>query len=74
MKSLKSDGQQLHQYQQNKQLSSLQIIERNKYHEIWHLKSGPGLGQAQKCGGFKPVKCILPHPLLGKFYLQRHYR
>ena len=43
------DGQQFHQYQQNKQLPliSNQIIENKKDHCIWCWKSKSGLGQTQ---------------------------
>ena len=49
--NLISDGQQYHQYQQKEQ--SLNINKAMTY-DIWN--PGPGLRQAQRCGGVKQVK------------------
>ena len=55
--NLNSDGQQFHQYQQNKQfISHLYSLNTKKRHNVGNL--GLGLGQAQKCGLVKPVNVI----------------
>ena len=55
--SVNSDGQQFLQYQQNQQSPPLHLNSLNtKKTTIYDVGNpSPGLGQAQKCGGFKPV-------------------
>jgi len=56
-KSLNSDGQQFHQYQQNKQLPLTQTIEHKTDH-MWLRNPGSGLGHWY--GRVKPFNGILP--------------
>jgi len=51
------DGQQFHQYKQNgnKTTFSPQITEHKKTKTFDVGNPGPGLGQAQKCGGDKTI-------------------
>ena len=57
------DGHQFHQYQQNEQcpliLNELTIYKKTTTYDF--RKLGPGLGQAQKCDGVKPVNGIPTH-------------
>ena len=55
---LNSDGQQLHQYKQNEQSPSSQIIEHKKDHVNWRWNPAPVLLQANTCGCVKPVNGI----------------
>ena len=56
--SLSIDGHQFHQYQQNEQSLCIlaELAEYKKDHDIGN--TDPGLEQAQKCGGVKPVSGI----------------
>ena len=54
IESLDSDGQQFHQYQQNKVTSHLKSLNTKRpWHDIGN--PDPDFGQAQKCGRGKPV-------------------
>jgi hypothetical protein len=59
--SLNSDGHQFHQYQQNEQ-SPLILTDLNEHpKKPRHINvgnPGPGLRQAQNCGGVKPFNGI----------------
>jgi len=48
--SFNSDGQQCHQYQQNEQSPLLTQRTQNETTTYDVDNSGPGFGQAQKCG------------------------
>ena len=61
-RSLNSDGQQFHQYQHNEQ-SPLIFPQTTTYDDG---NPGSGLGQAQTCGGVKPLNGT-PTLLLGLF-------
>ena len=56
--SLNSDGQQFHQYQQNKQSPSLIEHTQKKLKTCDVGNLGPRLEQKQNCGGVKPVNRI----------------
>ena len=61
--SLNSDGHRFHQYQKNEQ-SPLILAEHKKDHDIYDIEhSGPGLGQAQKCGGLNLLMGSQSSPL-----------
>ena len=56
--SLNSDGHQFHQYQQNEQapLVLTELTEHKKKTTTYDVgNTGPGLGQAQRCGRVKHV-------------------
>ena len=58
--SLNSDDHQFHQYQQKEQspLILTELIEHKRIMACDVGHPGPGLGQAEKCGGVKPVNGI----------------
>jgi hypothetical protein len=64
-KKVLSHGQQFHQYQQNEQ-SPVTVTHGTQRKTTTYTVGNPdpGLGQAQKYGGVKPVNGIPTHPLL----------
>ena len=65
-----SDGQQLQQYQQIKQLPLTSTIELKKKTITYDVEnSDSGLGQAQNCGGVKLINKI---PTLLFFFCKKH--
>ena len=73
--TLYSDGHQFHQYQQNEQspLILSELTEHIKTMTFDLGNSGPGLGQAQKCGGVKQVNGT-PTLLSWWLNLQQQYK
>ena len=59
---LSSDSHQFHQYQQNEQSSLIltELTEHKKTAKCDLGNPGSGLGQAQQCGGVKPINGIPP--------------
>ena len=58
-KSLNSDGQQLHKYQQYEQPTLTSNHWTQNDHDIWNPV--PGLGRTQTCGKIKLVMDVLHH-------------